>query len=198
MDQREIFEELLSFYDDNGPNNFYPSDLLECYPRGDESYGVALNRLIAEGYLLACEIDPVSKRVAIALNPDRISDVRRELASDSHNISNEGILGKCAILILIMGFGLLGLWALPTPTTQTLWFLFCLVCYPVVLAYTHGSANLNGAELLSLYRTGVEQIPFIGYLLLKLVPDRPKLTGNDMPKGALKKRSQRTAGTRNG
>ena len=67
-----------------------------------------------------------------------------------------------------MSLGLLGLWLMDGMFRQILWFLFCLVCYPLILAFTHGSENIRPNQLIQLYQLGVQQIPFIGNLLFSL------------------------------
>lgn len=170
MDQDQILQELLGLYEQKGPGNYYLADSLKCFQQGDTSYGVTLNRLLAEGLIIGQEIDPESKRVAIALNPERVPDVRRELSKETSGAPRQSVFGKILLLVLVLGFGLLGLWLLPNAFSQALWFFFCLVCYPIVLAFTHGSATLTEGQLLGLYRTGVGQVPVIGEILTKLIP----------------------------
>jgi KAP family P-loop domain len=79
-DQRKaILRELYSLYNDKGPFQYYPTDSMKSYRRGD-LYGVVLNQLLSEGLIVGTTIDPDSKRVAIALNPKRVGDVKQELA----------------------------------------------------------------------------------------------------------------------
>ena len=68
MDKRDaILQELLTWYDEMGPNNYVLADTLRAFKFGDKEYLGAMNKLIAEGLVLA--IEAPNSRVAVALNP---------------------------------------------------------------------------------------------------------------------------------
>lgn len=75
-------------------------------------------------------------------------------------------LGSAALLL---AFALAGFLKLPL-YVAILWLVFLIVAFPIGLAYMSHSDALERNDLLTLYRTGVQQLPVIGRLLGSVLP----------------------------
>ena len=54
------------------------------------------------------------------------------------------------------------------------WFLFLLVAYPVILAFSLRAEDFKNEDLLQIYKAGVAQIPAIGEFLSHAIPGESK------------------------
>ncbi len=86
------------------------------------------------------------------------------------------------IVILVLLFA--GFYIIEDRFKMVVWFLFLLIAYPVILAFTislaRGSAVFTDKSLADLYREGLTQVPFIGKLIG--VGDKKPTPSDDPPK----------------
>jgi len=72
-----------------------------------------------------------------------------------------------AISLLLLTASLLGFYLLETQKA-ILWLVFLIVAYPPALAFMR-AGPLPATDLITLYRIGVSQIPFIGKIIQGLL-----------------------------
>jgi hypothetical protein len=103
-----ILRELYTFWLEKGPGNFALADTLKCFKAGDQIFLTAMNQLLAEGLVVGVssgvKIEDSTERAAIAANPGRIKDIRKEIRpwyKDPVWIGT--ILGAAALLATIVG-----------------------------------------------------------------------------------------------
>jgi len=77
--RRRILSRLKHFYDEVGPPALLSLDPIDIIGKpGDQKYVAAINQLLAEQLILG-KSGVESNRPAFYLNPDRISDIEKEL-----------------------------------------------------------------------------------------------------------------------
>lgn len=75
---KRILKELYKFYEQKGPNNYVLADTLSCFTVGNEKFPSALKQLLKERLVLGIE-EPKERRVAVALNPDKIKEIEESM-----------------------------------------------------------------------------------------------------------------------
>lgn len=85
--RRLVLKQLDRLYQKKGPNNFLYADELNGFSPGDEEFLAAIDQLRKED-LIHCTADEkvpgeygMQARLAVALNPDAVDRVRKELTS---------------------------------------------------------------------------------------------------------------------
>ena len=80
--RRKILRDVKNLYDEKGPNNYVFAHQLPSFKQSDLKYLAAANQLLTEKMILAVAdtSNPDGEQpIAIALNPERLEDVRKEL-----------------------------------------------------------------------------------------------------------------------
>jgi hypothetical protein len=74
------------------------------------------------------------------------------------------------ISVILLGSAVGGFYWLDF-SKAVLWLLFLIIAYPPALAFTKADPQPS-ADLLSLYRSGISQIPFVSQIISTLVSQR--------------------------
>jgi len=163
--ERKILEQVLALYEEGGLEKHLLAHRLSALRSREKGVLVLIQRLLAENVLLAGQ-EQETKAITIALNPACVDQVRAQLAEPRRS-KKESLWSKVLLLLLVVGLGLAGLWAFSSMSSRILWFLFCVVCYPVVLSFTHGNSRLTDRDLVEIYKRGLRQLPVLERLLTK-------------------------------
>jgi len=108
--QREILAELYEHWLAEGPNHFVSPDKLKCF-RPDKDLLLAGNQLIAQQLVITYVLPPEGSKgerpIAIALNPTRISDVKKILDPEPPDVMPPvpawfGIAGVCFATVTVV------------------------------------------------------------------------------------------------
>jgi hypothetical protein len=164
--ERKILEQVLALYEESGPEKYLLGHRLSALRSREKGVLVSIQKLLAKNVLLAGQ-EQETKAITIALNPAWVDQVRAQLAEPRRSKERESLWSKVLLLVLVVGLGLAGLWAFSSLSSRILWFVFCLVCYPVVLAFTHGNSRLTDQDLVEIYKRGLRQLPVVGRLLAR-------------------------------
>ncbi len=84
-DRRKILRRLYRLFSEKGPNNYFYADDLPSFSPSKPEFLAAINKLLHEALISGIEggeVPPESgggQRLAVCLNPDRVTEVRKEL-----------------------------------------------------------------------------------------------------------------------
>jgi hypothetical protein len=96
--RRKILYELKKIHDKKGPDSFILTTNLKTFRPGDQQYLKAINQLLNENLIKAISSENLS---AIAINPVRIANIKKELNS-WHTNPRFWITSLIAVAVLAM------------------------------------------------------------------------------------------------
>jgi len=84
--RKKILKELYTFYEEKGPDNYVLADTLKCFSPGNEKFLATINGLLKEELIKGITSGIKAKgstqdRVAIAINPAKIREIKKEIRS---------------------------------------------------------------------------------------------------------------------
>ena len=157
--------------DDDSPTR----DDKALIPRSDQSIAVPSTRPGTQRALAPVRsFDPASEY-------DAFSDALTEFAAPKTKDTKVDLARRTAVsrpapaivrlgsAVLLLAFALAGFLKLPL-YLAILWLVFLIVAFPIGLAFMTHSDSLGNNDLLTLYTTGVRQLPVIGRLLSGVLP----------------------------
>jgi len=99
----------------------------------------------------------------------KTKDTKVEVARSTAVSQPAPTIARLGSAVLLLAFALGGFFILPL-YVAILWLVFLIVAFPIGLAFMSHTHALGKNDLLTLYTTGVQQLPVIGRLLSGVLP----------------------------
>ncbi len=119
------------------------------------------------------EYDAIRDAIAEFANPTKGKENQSRVVRPTTKPQPIPAIVRLGSAALLLGFALGGFFILPL-YVAVLWLVFLIVAFPIGLAYMSHSQALGRDDLLTLYMTGVRQLPVIGRLLSGVFPSVKK------------------------